>query len=244
MDKKVEELSRVKEIGFMGKVAASLSHEIKNTLAIINESAGLMGDLLRKDAPKDWPPYSRLTNLLASIEEQIQRSADIVKRLNQFAHSMDKSLVDLDLNELVRQITTLARRFARLRGVQLEVEAAPEALLINSDPFRVQYVVFGFIERALWRCSPNQTKVTLACSPSGDMAQVIVKDQGSPEGDWLREQIAAALSPTGRSPGEKDPELSILALTMAELGGSVEIEEVGKTGNKVILSFPPKMPDR
>jgi phosphoglycerate-specific signal transduction histidine kinase len=182
--------------------------------------------------------------LIASIEEQVQRSADIVKRLNQFAHSMDKSLVDLDLNELVRQITTLAQRFARLRGVQLEVEAAPEALMINSDPFRVQYVVFGFIERALWRCSPNQTKVTLACSPSGDMAQVIVKDQGSPEGDWLREQIASALSPTGRSPREKDPELSILALTMAELGGSVEIEEVGKTGNKVILSFPPKMPDR
>jgi hypothetical protein len=31
---------------------------------------------------------------------------------------------------------------------------------------------------------------------------------------------------------------------MAELGGSVEIEEVGKTGNKVILSFPPKIPER
>ena len=48
MQKKFEELYRVKEIGFMGKVTASLSHEIKNTLAIINESAGLMGDLLRK----------------------------------------------------------------------------------------------------------------------------------------------------------------------------------------------------
>ena len=103
MQRKVEELSRVKEIAFMGKVTASLSHEIKNTLAIINESAGLMGDLLGKDAPEDWPAYSRLTNLLASIEEQVQRSADIVKRLNQFAHSMDKSLVDLDLNEKVRQ---------------------------------------------------------------------------------------------------------------------------------------------
>ncbi|MCG6918785.1 MAG: hypothetical protein LJE89_14720 [Deltaproteobacteria bacterium] len=241
MTKKVEQLIRAKEIGFMGKVTASLSHEIKNTLAIINESVGLMGDLLGKDAPKDWPPYSRLTNLLVSIEEQIQRSAAIVKRLNQFAHSMDKPLVDLDLHELVRQITTLAQRFARLRGVQLEVETAPESLMIHGDPFRIQYVIFGFIERALWRCSPNQTKVTLVCSPSEDMAQVIVKDQGSPEGDWLREQIAAALSPTGISPGEQDPELAILALTMAELGGSVEIEEVGKNGNKVILSFPAKM---
>jgi C4-dicarboxylate-specific signal transduction histidine kinase len=243
MDKKVEEFSRVKEIGFMGKVTASLSHEIKNTLAIINESVGLMGDLLGRDAPDDWPQYSRLATLLTTIEEQIQRSADIVKRLNQFAHSMDKSLVDIDLNEFVQEITTLAQRFARLRGVQLEVEAAPEPLVIHSNPFRVQYVIFGFIERALWRCSANQTKVTLTCSSLDDMAQVMVTDQGSPEGDWLRKQLAAASSPTDIPGGEEDPELTILALTMAELGGSVEIEEVGKTGNKVILSFPPNIPE-
>ncbi|MEJ2236131.1 MAG: hypothetical protein P8X67_19675, partial [Syntrophobacterales bacterium] len=125
MQTKPEELSRVKEIAFMGKVTASLSHEIKNTLAIINESVGLMGDLLLQDAPENWPQYSRLTELTASIEEQVQRSADIIKRLNQFAHSMDKSLVDIDLNELVQEITTLAQRFARLKRVQLGVEAAP-----------------------------------------------------------------------------------------------------------------------
>lgn len=237
-----QQLSRVKELAFLGKINASLSHEIKNTLAIINESVGLMGDLLDKEPPADWQAYPRLRSIIASVGGQVQRSGAIVKRLNRFAHSMDKPLADLDLNELVQEITTLAQRFARLKGMKLEVEAAPKPLVIHSDPFRVQYVIFGFIERALWRCSPNQTKVTLACCPLEDMAQVIVTDQGSPEGDWLRKQIAAALSPIGISGEEQDPELAILALTMAELGGSVEIEEVGKTGNKVILSFPPKIP--
>ena len=120
MQKKPEELFRVKEIAFMGKVTASLSHEIKNTLAIINESAGLMGDLLRKDASEDWPQYSRLTGIVTLLEEQVQRSADIVKRLNQFAHSMDKSVADLDLNETVRQTAVLAQRFATLSRVTLE----------------------------------------------------------------------------------------------------------------------------
>ena len=238
-----QQLSRVKELAFMGKINASLSHEIKNTLAIINESVGLMGDLLDKEPPADWQAYPRLKSIIASVGGQVQRSSAIVKRLNRFAHSMDKPLADLDLNELVQEITTLAQRFARLTGVKLEVEAAPESLVIHSDPFRVQYVIFGFIERALWRCSPNQTKVTVACSPSEEMAQVIVTDQGSPEGDWLRKQIGAALSPTAISGGEEDPELAIRALTMARLGGSVEIEEVGKSGNKVILSFPPKIPE-
>jgi K+-sensing histidine kinase KdpD len=156
---------------------------------------------------------------------------------------MDKAVTSLDLNELVQEISTLAQRFARLRGVELEVQPAPEPLQIVSDPFRIQYVIFGFIERALWRCSPNETKVTLSCISSEDMAQVVVTDQGSPQGDWLRKQIAAALSPTGISGEEEDPELGVLALTMAELGGSVEIEEVGQSGNKVILTFPTKIPE-
>jgi phosphoglycerate-specific signal transduction histidine kinase len=243
MHKKVAELTRVKEIGFMGKVTASLSHEIKNTLAIINESVGLMGDLLRQDTPDDWTHSRRLTELLVSVEEQVQRSADIVKRLNHFSHSMDKHLTDLDLNALVQEITTLAQRFARLRGVQLVTQLASEPLVIHSDPFRIQYVIFGFMERGIWRCSPNQTIVTVACARSEHMAQVIITDQGSPEGDWLRKQLAVALSSTDVSGEEADPELAVLALAMAELGGSVEINEVGKTGNKAILSFPPKMPE-
>ena len=131
----------------MGKVTASLSHEIKNTLAIINESAGLMGDLLRKDAPEDWPQYSRLTEIVASLEEQVQRSADIVKRLNQFAHSMDKSMAGLDLNDTVSQTAILAQRFAILRRVNLETILDPRPLQIQNDPFRTLYIIFGFIER-------------------------------------------------------------------------------------------------
>lgn len=240
---KFEQLSRVKELAFVGKVAAGLSHEIKNTLAIINESVGLMGDLLSKEAPDNWQAYPRLKSIIPSIEEQVQRSAVIVKRLNRFAHSSDKPVTSLDLNELVQEITTLAQRFARLRGVKLEVELASEPLVIHSDPFRIQQVIFAFIERGLWRCSPNQTQVSIACRGKADMAQIIVTDQGSPEGDWLRKRISAALAPACILAEEEDPELAILALTMAQLGGSIEAEDIGATGNKVILSFSAKIPE-
>lgn len=243
MEANFKQLSRVKELAFMGKVNASLSHEIKNTLAIINESVGLMGDLLGKEPPADWEAYPRLKSIIASIEEQVQRSGAIIKRLNRFAHSTDKPVAAVDLNELVEEITTLAQRFARLRGVKLEVKLASEPLVIHSDPFRIQQVIFAFIERGLWHCSPNQTQVSIACRGKGNMAQIIVTDEGSPEGDWLRKRISAALAPACILAEEEDPELAILALTMAQLGGSIEAEDVGATGNKVILSFPAKIPE-
>ena len=237
MHKKVEELSRVKEIGFMGKVAASLSHEIKNTLAIINESVGLMGDLLGKDAPGDWPPYSRLTSLLATIEEQVQRSADIVKRLNQFAHSMDKSLVVLDLNETVRQTVVLIKRLATLRRVKLETELQSQPLHLHSDPFRLLYVIFGFIERAI-NCSPREAEVRVKTERSGEMLQVTVAGQGTLD-DQIKALISGSPSPEGEQ-GESD--LALLARTIEALGGTIVPEQRDGGLNKVILSFPASMP--
>ena len=236
MPEKVKELSRVKEIGFMGKVTASLSHEIKNTLAIINESVGLMGDLLRKDAPGDWPPYSRLTTLLASIEEQVQRSAAIVKRLNQFAHSMDKSLVDLDLNETVRQTVILAQRFAALRRVNLETELDSKPLHLLSDPFRLLYVIFGFIERAI-NCSPKEAAVRVKTERSGEMFQVTVTDQGTVEAGKIRVLLSASPSAEAEQ-GESD--LALLAQTTEALGGTIAAEQGDGGLNKVVLSFPAK----
>ena len=240
MEKKVEQLSRAKEIGFMGKVTASLSHEIKNTLAIINESVGLMGDLLRKDAPDDWSPYSRLTSLMASIEEQVQRSAAIVKRLNQFAHSMDKSLVDLDLNETVRQTVMLAQRFASLRRVKLETELESKPLHLHSDPFRLVYVIFGFIERAI-NCSPREAEVRVQTERSGEMLQVTVTDQGTLEADNLRALVSTSPSAEGEH-GESD--LALLAQTIEALGGSIAAEQRDGGLIKVILSLPASMPGR
>jgi len=238
MQTKVEELSRVKEIGFMGKVTASLSHEIKNTLAIINESVGLMGDLLRQDVPENWPQYSRLTELTASIEEQVQRSANIIKRLNQFAHSMDKSLADLDLNETVRQTVVLAQRFASLRRVNLETELDSQPLHLLSDPFRLLYVMFGLIERAI-NCSPKEGEVRVKTERSGKKFQVTVTDQGTFGPDEIRALVSASVSAEAEQ-GESD--LALLAQTTEALGGTIGAEQETGGLSKVILSFPATMP--
>jgi len=44
---------RQTEIAFFGRITAGVTHELKNVLAIVNESSGLMQDLLAlsKEAP-------------------------------------------------------------------------------------------------------------------------------------------------------------------------------------------------
>jgi phosphoglycerate-specific signal transduction histidine kinase len=236
MKPNTEDLVKARHLAFVGSVTASLSHEIKNTLAIISETSGLMVDLLDYSAPPpEWEPYPRLKTLLASIAEQVERSGIIIKRLNRFAHSMDEQLVDLELNGLLVEITNLAQRFARLREVHLETSLAGESLNIRSDPFQVQQVVFRIIEGGL-NVAPKNTTVTVASMRDGGVARVVITDEAQPRAGWLMKQVSAQDLTETEEQGDID--IAVLGVIMANLGGTIEAEDMLPQGNKVILTFP------
>jgi C4-dicarboxylate-specific signal transduction histidine kinase len=97
-------------LAFFGKMTASISHEIKNVLAIINENAGLLEDITLM-AERGIPiNLDRLKTQAERIKNQIRRADVIVKNMNRFAHSVDESLMSVDLAELLEFLAALSRR--------------------------------------------------------------------------------------------------------------------------------------
>jgi signal transduction histidine kinase len=238
MKASTEDLITARHLAFVGRVTASLSHEVKNTLAIISESSGLMGDLLEYTAPPaEWAPYPRLKTLLTTIAEQVERSVVILKRLNRFAHSMDEQLVALDLNDLLMEIANLAQRFARLREVGLETRLCSESLKMRSDPFRIQQVVFHFIEVSL-KFSPKNTTITVASRRDKGAAQVLITDEAPPRAGWLKKLISTPQLMLAETEEQSDPDLGVLGLIVAKLDWSIEAEDLHPQGNRVIVTFP------
>jgi len=126
---------------FYGKTAASLSHEIKNALAIMNEKAGLLEDFAAMSeggAPID---PGRLKSLAGKIVEQIRRADGIVGTMNRVAHSVDESVKDVDLREIVEFVATLSRRLASMRGVTLEPRRGDSPVTITTNPFFLQNLI-------------------------------------------------------------------------------------------------------
>ena len=63
---------------FLGKINASISHEIKNVLAVINENAGLIKDMLimaEKGRPLD---NARINTQVEKVLAQVRRADKIV----------------------------------------------------------------------------------------------------------------------------------------------------------------------
>jgi signal transduction histidine kinase len=150
-----------KEVAFFGKITAGITHEIKNVLAIIQESSGLMEDIIDVTETSVFPHKEKFITSLDRIRRQIQRGIDITSSLNRFAHGPDHCPVSLDLNEITEQMVVLASRFARLKNVVLESSPSDPPLIIKSDPVCLEMALFESIE-ILLKVVSQGGKITLS----------------------------------------------------------------------------------
>jgi C4-dicarboxylate-specific signal transduction histidine kinase len=147
----------IEGVRFFGEMSASISHEIKNVLAIINENAGLLQDLVMM-IEKGMPlSPERLSELAQSIIRQVKRGDRIVKGMNRFAHSADHPTETVDIGEVIYFISMLAARLIAMKGEppQIYVPATPVTAVINR--FFLEDLVWTCLCRALDARAPDRT---------------------------------------------------------------------------------------
>jgi C4-dicarboxylate-specific signal transduction histidine kinase len=188
----------IEGVRFFGEISASISHEIKNVLAIINENAGLLQDMVMM-AEKGRPlSPERLAGLARSIGRQVNRGDQIVKGMNRFAHSADHPEETVDIGEAIAFVAMLAARLIAMKGdaPTIEVPAAPIVAVTNR--FFLEDLVWTSLCRAMDARAPDQTVCIIAekagnaprirfCGLSGDF---LASNAGLPS---PRETMVAAL---------------------------------------------------
>jgi len=137
------------EIIFFGRITAGITHEMKNVLAIIKESSGLMEDLMLLDRDSAFPHSDRMMRALATIKEQVQRGVDLTVHLNRFAHEPDVDIQSVDLADQVQRLIALSQRFARLRNVILKIDPPNLSIQIKTRSVHLQMLLFAGIECCL-----------------------------------------------------------------------------------------------
>ena len=148
------DLTGITDLQFFGKISASISHEIKNVLAIINENAGLLEDLtMMADRGTPLDP-ARLKTMAETVQQQIRRADGIVKNMNRFAHSVDQTITTVDLAQTIELLIAITARFAAMKGVQVDLHLPETPVSIQTDPFHLMNL--------LWLC------LDFSMSVSGD----------------------------------------------------------------------------
>lgn len=161
---------------FSGAVAASLSHEINNVLAIINELSGLMGDFLlaaEKGRPLD---PERLKSSVERIAKQIERGKGYVKLLNRFSHTVDDSRMSMDARESFEQVVSICQRFYTLKKVTLQSKVPDSPVVLEGSPFDLQHLIYRCLDAALMASAAGQT-VEIRLEPDSQGARLVLAGQ-------------------------------------------------------------------
>jgi len=216
-----EEELRVLQLRFVGKILAGFTHESKNYLAIIKESAGLMGDML-KFGKSGEEASEHYLEIIGSIEEQIEKSTGLFRYLNRFSHRMDNEFSAFDCNELMEELTALVFRFANQRRVELVRDFQEDLPQIFSNPSLIQFLVFSFFEDNIMRLDKNG-RIIIRTESAGGSVKISVISEGS-------------LLDAAREKGEFPFETCNSVLK--HLSGTMTLGE-GKT----TFTFPMKVPD-
>ncbi len=208
------------QLRFMADITASVTHEMRNVLATIRESAGLVGDLVEMVPEGSFPKKERVSRALKSIEEQVERGVELAGKLNRFAHSIDERWTQVSLEEVVQEICLLLSRKARNRRVNLVPMYADQGAWVQADPFYLRFIICHFLDCCLEGIEAGGT--------------VEIRLQASEKGRTLRISSTSSLNPV-ESPQAQRRELAIEEV--ASICGIEVLQGEGQGERWVELSF-------
>jgi len=134
---------------FFGAISASISHELNNVLSIINQTAGLLQDLLYSSRQGKPIPEEKLSLIAEKINTQSDRGVAIIKRFNTFAHNLDDPLKEFDLNAVILNFISVINRLANQKKIKLIPKLTVSPLNIVSNPFLIQLSLYYLLKKIL-----------------------------------------------------------------------------------------------
>lgn len=180
-----------KTMAFFGKMTANLTHEFKNILAIIQESAGLMEDIMAISPLSKEKYQDRFNNSMATIKKQLHRGMQLAARFNKFAHAPDQTNAQMDLDEVVDHFCTLTERFARLKHISLQAgKSSPPGANLTTNPVLFYMALFYGLESCLSVLPPNTAISIAPAEKNGRQAvDIICTGEKTPSADDFFEKL-------------------------------------------------------
>ncbi|MGM0403734.1 MAG: sensor histidine kinase [Thermodesulfobacteriota bacterium] len=230
---KVEYINKMASIG---RLSAGVAHEINNPLAIINEKTGLMKDLLLQ--MEESPIRSRIETLADAILQSVNRCSRITRRLLNFARHSEAAFNMIDLGEVIDNVTGFLNKEAEYRGIQIDIDIAPDIPLIKSDRGKLEQIFLNLMNNAFAALSDGGHLTIKARKLSGENLRILVIDDGCgiPPKDLPR--VFEPFFSTRTRQGGTGLGLSITRNLVEEIGGTIDVESQPGEGTRFSITLP------
>ncbi len=228
-----QEFEHSQRLAQLGRMAATLSHEVNNPLAVIRSNTGWLAAMARRDG------NSELGEVAADLELASERIAIFVDQMTGFSRRGAPRLVTTSLTKCLG----LALRMIRPRAESQRVTVIHEALEMNRievahEPTRFAHAVINVLSNAVDSAAHGGRHVWLKVSHDEHWVTVQVDDDGPGVAEEDRERIFEPFFTTKPLGAGTGLGLWLTKQVLTDHGGEIRVESPPAGGARVKLTLP------
>ncbi len=225
------EILHQERLATVGRLAAQITHELRNPLS----SIGLNSELLMEELDH-LQGGAEARTLLSSIIIEVERLREITEAYLGFARLPRPEPVPCDLNAIAAELLDFVRAEMERARVRTRLDPDRAVRLALADPNQVRAALLNLLRNAREALGGREGHIVLRVRSLGDAATIEVLDDGpgfSPDARAHLFEPFYSTRPQGTGLG-----LSYVRKIALAQGGSVEVEDAPGGGALVRVSLP------
>lgn len=235
------QVNQIEKLASLGKLSATVAHELNNPLAGILTFSKL---IIRKiDKMPKTDELTKINNHLTMIAEEADRCGRIVKDLLLFSHKGDDEFVRENLCMIADRAIQLIDHHLHLHKITLEKEYQYPEILVDCNPQKIQQALLSLSINAIEAMEEGKT-LRVSITRESDKVIVRIRDEGSGIDEKILPTIFEPFVTTKESGKGTGLGLSVVYGIISAHSGKIEVEETSLAGTtfKITLHSPRELP--
>ncbi len=229
----------------LGTMASGVAHEINNPLAVIQDSAGWLQQILEKPDMQGIPRRDDFNKGLERINKAVKRAGKITQQLLQAVKTQTTEMADpstfveVDLKKLSEEAITLVEPEAALKNIAIHLETREPCLFSWTDPLQLLQVLLNLLSNSI-QATEQGGRIIVSLNASMEEAKIIVKDTGC---GISKENISRIFEPfftTKEADQGTGMGLYVSWGIITGLGGLISVESEVNKGTTFTITLPVK----
>lgn len=225
----LEETSRRQDrLAAIGRMAASIAHEIRNPLAAMRGSIQMLRAEMKSDSSE--------TELMEIILRESDRLNRIISDFLTYARPRSIVQSKVDVGELLQQTFTLLRNSSEIHESHIiEAKSPDEPVLTNADSEQLRQVFWNLARNALNAMPQGGTLNATVGVNSNNRLRITFADTGR---GMSPEQVEHLFEPFSSTTGGVGLGLSIVYQIIRDHGGTINVRSREGKGTTIAIELP------
>lgn len=236
-------MRQVEKMALVGRLAASVAHEINNPLQIITNQAGWVDELMEEEDQGLLKHFDEYRDSIKKIRGNVKRAGEITHRLLGFSRSHDFEKTETDINRLIEETVALLANEASAHRITFRYFLEQGLTRVVTDSSQLQQVFLNILDNAIDAIGQDG-QISITTRVYGDQVVAEFKDTGpglSPDSIKKLFDPFYTTKEAGKGTGLG---LSISFSIMQRLGGDIKAENGKEGGSIFTVTLPPHIGTR